>query len=1192
MRLETTRACVRVCWGVPFLALSLVGFQAPLSLSDNVVFDRVISASGKHVYSLALRAGETVDLQIEEKRVDVELALLTPEGGALVKSSRHEVWKEEIVYQSAGDASYQVTITAGSTHVDGGYRLRCRIHQQLDENERLRIEAQSLSFDVSSFLNAWSASQWTAELKKLEEAKRLWARLNDKDEVAYALLMNGIGTRRLGQHKQSVVLAEEALSLFRTTKNEAGEAAALTSLAIAEGLMGEREKSAGEFREVVSLYEKQNSPVSLARAYANLGASLTGTPHVDETTRALRKAALMSKELGLPKIEAQASANLADQATDIGKFEEGVAYGSRAVQIFRQIDDKESEGVALISLGSSEQGLGNASRALADYERSYALRRELQDREGMAFSLQYTGRALSDLGRYEEAISKLKEAETILIQTDNRVNYSALLRWLAATYRLTGRFDDAFETLQKAIVVSREQRVISEEANSLSDTALLLYAVRDDNRAIQYARRALDLSRSLPNEERLTALNTLGNAYLRQEDSTQAIHWLKELLSLAITAKDKVDETAAQLGLAKAYRQQGKITLAELTLRKAFKTAQGAENKNLEATVLSELGDLLLLSDATESRRCLRDAFSIYRQAKIAPSESRVLFLLARLDRQQGRIGTARDEVEESLRITESLRARIFNPASRLTWFASAQEANKLYIEILMTLYEQHRDERYAAMAFEASERERARTLLDSLQDHASSMRTDERALLLAREKKVAEQLDASEAQRTKLLFSNHGEEAKALELEIGELSSQLEQIEANVRRGDSNLTVSESQSLSLAQIQGALDPSTLLLEYSLGAQRSFLWLVGRGSFQSFDLPREQTIDEAATQVSRIVASVKAQEPEEGKELQLAVRHLSKMIVAPVIAKLGENALAIVSDGALHSISFAMLSDSARLSYRPLVLHHEITMAPSASFIVRRRGTLMARAQPSKMAAIFADPVFSIDDQRVERNKGQPGKALDSPPSEERLLKHIGSILPVRNQISIPRLPFTLLEANRIAVLVPAAERVVNLGFEANRASVTSPGLNQYRYLHFATHGWLDPDYPENSALVLSLVDRKGNSQEGVLSTRNVYNLNLDADLVTLSACETGLGKRVEGEGLVGLTQAFLEAGAARVAVSYWNVNDQATAELMSDFYTNLLARHLRPAAALKAAQIKVLGQQRWASPYFWAAFTLHGEWQ
>ena len=191
-----------------------------------------------------------------------------------------------------------------------------------------------------------------------------------------------------------------------------------------------------------------------------------------------------------------------------------------------------------------------------------------------------------------------------------------------------------------------------------------------------------------------------------------------------------------------------------------------------------------------------------------------------------------------------------------------------------------------------------------------------------------------------------------------------------------------------------------------------------------------------------------------------------------------------------------------------------------------------------------------------------------------------------------PRLPFSREEVRSIAALVPEAEMLEAIDFRASRALVMDGTLERYRILHFATHGLLNTAHPELSGLVLSLVDENGRPQDGFLRLQDIYNLRLSADLVVLSACRSALGRRVAGEGLIGLTRGFMHAGAPRVVASLWQVDDSATAELMRRFYVGILEARLRPAAALREAQRSMAAEPRWSSPYYWAGFTLEGEWR
>ena len=250
-------------------------------------------------------------------------------------------------------------------------------------------------------------------------------------------------------------------------------------------------------------------------------------------------------------------------------------------------------------------------------------------------------------------------------------------------------------------------------------------------------------------------------------------------------------------------------------------------------------------------------------------------------------------------------------------------------------------------------------------------------------------------------------------------------------------------------------------------------------------------------------------------------------------------------------------------------------MLPSATFLAEQRRRLAGRKPAPGAVAVLADPVFSADDERARSSPlARGGSAWEERERGARGVRvrkvHLGSF---------QRLPFTKLEAEAILSLVPESERLSALGTEANLDLVESGVLGRYRIVHFATHGLLHPVLPERSGIVLSLVDEKGRPRDGFLPAPDVAALNLPVELVVLSACETALGREMRGEGLVGLTQAFFQAGARRVVVSTWKVQDRATAELMKRFYRGLLVKHLPPAAALRAAQLSIRAKGSGAHP-------------
>jgi CHAT domain-containing protein len=454
---------------------------------------------------------------------------------------------------------------------------------------------------------------------------------------------------------------------------------------------------------------------------------------------------------------------------------------------------------------------------------------------------------------------------------------------------------------------------------------------------------------------------------------------------------------------------------------------------------------------------------------------------------------------------------------------------------------------------------------------------------------------------------------------------------------------------LTLKEIQQkVLDAETLLLEYALGEEHSFVWAVTPDSIKGFELPPRAVVERAARRVYELLTARNRQvKGETWQQTQDRVRQadqeyaeasavLGRMLLSPVAGELEGKRIVVVADGALQYVPFAALplpakpesaavraetpKDAQRKSSAaqkadsrlrttgpapPLIVAHEVVSLPSASVLALMRDELRGRRPAPKSVAVLADPVFDRNDERLislpltrpspeadaqtPARRVEPSSVVEQGAATTRALRDFDGL---SNGAGIARLPFSKREAEVIMTSVPTGDGLLALGFRANRATVMGAELSQYRIVHFATHGLLNSEHPELSGVILSLFDETGKRQDGFLQLHEIYNLNLPAELVVLSACQTALGKEIRGEGLIGLTRGFMYAGAPRVVASLWQVDDAATAGLMGDFYKKMLGEGRRPAAAIRAAQIHMWQQKQWQSPYYWAAFTLQGEWK
>jgi CHAT domain-containing protein len=322
---------------------------------------------------------------------------------------------------------------------------------------------------------------------------------------------------------------------------------------------------------------------------------------------------------------------------------------------------------------------------------------------------------------------------------------------------------------------------------------------------------------------------------------------------------------------------------------------------------------------------------------------------------------------------------------------------------------------------------------------------------------------------------------------------------------------------------------------------------------------------------------------------------LSRILLGPVSSILGSKRLLIVAEGALQYLPFAALRSLQ--SDTPLIADHEIVSLPSASVLAILRDEIEQRPVPPKTLAVFADPVFEVGDPRIaERKNNVPPPLFRSAPrgtllaaNSRKSLREVGTSI---DGFTISRLPASQEEAAAILASVRKEMAWEGTGFNATRSAALNMDLDQYRIVHFATHGIIDDEHPDLSGLVLSLFDEQGHPQDGYLRMNDIYNMKLPVDLVVLSACNSGLGKEMRREGLVGMVRGFMYAGAARVVASLWKVEDEATAALMKRFYQRMLQDNHSPAQALRMAQLDMLQQKRWQSPYYWAAFVLQGEWK
>ncbi len=843
---------------------------------------------------------------------------------------------------------------------------------------------------------------------------------------------------------------------------------------------------------------------------------------------------------------------------------------SQAAAIWQSLGERYEEAIAVYGRGWSHQSLGDYYNAICDFRHAASQMETLQDRNGEAVARSALAWAYLYVGENEQA----------------RENFRQALR----TYQSLG---------------------------ALRGQAITIYGI--------------------------------GVTHTLMSEPEQALDYFDRSLELRRQVGDRRGEVLTLSAIGITYGHLGQAERALEYLRRALELSRALGVLNLQANPLSRLGwTYLTLRQLEKSRDYYEQALRVCQSTGDRESESLVRYGLARVEMEGDRPDEARRHIEASLDIIESLRWLNSSLQLRSNYLALAQDYYQLYIESLMRLHAGDPAGGYAAAALRASERSRARSLLDALAEAQIDLRSGVDPQLIAEERRLERKLNDLSATQMRMLSRKYTAGQKSdLEANVKATLNLLEETWANIKKANPRYAaLTQPQPVGVEMIQRELlDEDTLLLEYALGERRSYLFLVSPTGLQTFTLSPRAEIEAQARRVYDLL-SARAIEPrgETSNQRQARVAaadadlprqaaELSRMILAPAGAQLGKKRLLIVAQGALQLIPFAALpepgterredremgrrgdeyahsphpgrsvspSPSPSVSFTPLLVNHEIVNLPSASTLAALRRETAKRRPAPKTIAIFADPIFEKSDERLSlagvqiqpSTRSSPNQNGQKPDRPRKLSRAIEAFGEFNEAGAFPRLTFTGWAAEKIAEMAPADQVFKALSFDASRELAMSGKLSDYRIVHFASHSFIHAAHPDLSGIALSLIDRRGQEQDGFLRLREIYSLKLSADLVTLSGCRTGLGKEIKGEGLMSLTRGFMYAGAPRVIVSAWEVQDRPSATLMVKFYRHLLGpKRMSAAAALRAAQIETLRDKQFSAPYFWAGFTLHGEWR
>lgn len=965
------------------------------------------------------------------------------------------------------------------------------------------------------------------------------------------------------------------------------------------------------FREAIPQYERAALTWSSISDFASASDATRKSADVyfrlsefQEALKRYQNAVVLAEKAGNWLAKAQALSQGAHVQSYLGHNGLAEKQLTDALRLFKQ-HEADRDTVSTKAYGEALSNLAEVSYAKGDFLKSSrqfeeALKIFTADRNGEARARLFLGYIAGGIGDTERAFNEISRARELYKETNDKAGEGRALIALGLWH--------SARDIEKSIVFHKEALEIFQSIGDRYSEAIAFNAIGqgydflgDQPLALNSYQQALRIFDDIAAVDGIsTSSFKIARIHARAGRFEQALTYYDRCLQVSHAAGTIRTEGFALTEIATIYVRQGLHERAAAQYQKVLNFFESIGDLRGQALALNSYGDFLLqLGKNQKALEFYTRALPVSEKAD-EDVRTATLYNLARINLKLGSVEAALPFIQQSLKVIEDLRSSVRSPEFRASYFSGVQKHYELCIEILTQLDKLRPGQDFAAQALLVSEKNRSRLLLDLVNESRANIREGAAKELLDRERTLRGLIRLQAQYRMDLLLSGkNATEITEVESDLGRLKVEFQEVEAQLRQTNPRLlALDPSAPLTLKQIQLELrDNNTMVLEYSLGDERSYLWAVTSNSFQTFELPGRKTIEDAARECYKLITarqgSIDDLQATDNRDLEIR-SSLGRMLLGPLVGQLGNKRLLVVTEGALQYVPFDALvlpgaptvNDKANV---PLLETNEVVVLPSVSTLIAIRSARHHTSTMSKLLAVIADPVFSANDDRIPNGATEPVVAKAANANDENKdFPHTPGIL--FRDGALVRLVHASEEADAISRIAPWGTTMVAKGFDASRETAMSSAVGQYQIVHIATHGFLNSEHPELSGLVFTTTDRNGVKTNGLMPLHDIYSLELSAELTVLSACQTALGKEIKGEGLVGLAHGFMAAGSKSVVASLWKVDDRATAELMADFYESMLQKGMTPAAALRAAKLKMMRDKQWNAPYYWAGFELQGE--
>jgi CHAT domain-containing protein len=1003
-----------------------------------------------------------------------------------------------------------------------------------------------------------------------------------------ALLDRGVQAYRTQDMQEALRLYGEALEKARALKDSAGEVSALRGSAVACYSLGQLPKALDLFEQALNAAKRIGDARNEAGVLNGMGLTYTALGNPQKALECYDSSVKQNRQVGNKAGESSALTNMGILCFETGQLNRALECYNQALALAREMKNQAGEGSLLTNIAIVYTNKGDLQKALEYCQQALPLHRAVGNLEYEANTLQEMGLIYSQLGRTEEAMKLFREVLPIYKKTGNKRYEAGLLMNMGIICSDSGQSQEALEYLHQALPLFQEAGDQKNEASVNNSLGNLYDRIHQPENALKFYARALELYQTAGDRGgEADAYVSLGNCYSELKENAKALELFQKALPMQKAAGKKLLVAAILVDQGIVYQSMGRPARALELYRQALPELQKMGNRHDAAATMTNMGTAYeALGQPDRAMEIYRKALPLHKAAGDLQYTSNTLNNMALIAEQKGQTREAEQYFQECLKIKEGIRTGLARRSEAKSSYLESQIATyQEYIHFLLKLHS-------LPSAFVWTQKVKARSLLDLIQAGRGNIRQGVSGEDITKEQALRQKADRLNQQVTAeaLKLTPDSDRLVMLRRQLAEAERELQLFSDRLYSLYPGLAGKRAaETISLADAARFLPSDTALLEYvvlDVGGKNKIDSTVllcvtiesGKPLLRAYVLGRNNQELAERTDDFRSACA------DPGKSMELKAQELYRLLIGPAAAQLtGKKRLVICPDSYLWEMPFQALliapgrgaAGSGALHF--LAEHFEISYSYSATAVKTALAAsgLAHRPVPSGTILVMANPDFG----EADRIKATPDDTNSRPLlADSRGITRAGAIRP---------LPGTQIEADAIRSDFPDA--VIKTGMDA-QAETARNEMSKYRYLHFATHGLFNGSSPLFSSIVLAQPP-KDSKETGFLTAREIFDMNLAAEMVTLSACDTGRGGNQKGEGMIGLTWALFVAGAPTTVVSQWSVNDTSTAELMKRFYAGLKA-HKAKGRALREASLGLMRDGKHAHPYYWAPFVLMGDWR